>query len=52
MSEVKEKNDQHSIFVKLKANVHNQRVLAFEEGEDRVLRYQGRLCVRMVDELS
>ena len=28
-------------FLELKENVHNQKVLAYEQGEDRVLRYQG-----------
>nr|AAV31171.1 Putative polyprotein, identical [Solanum tuberosum] len=34
------------------ANVQKQRVLAFEQGGDGVLRYQGRLCVPMVDGLQ
>ncbi|KAH0665088.1 hypothetical protein KY285_026294 [Solanum tuberosum] len=34
------------------ANVHKQKVLAFEPGGDGVLRYQGRLCVPKVDELQ
>ena len=50
--EVKEKQDQDPIFLELKANVHKQRVLAFEQGGDGVLRYQGRLCVPMVDGLQ
>ncbi|KAH0720379.1 hypothetical protein KY285_005181 [Solanum tuberosum] len=33
-------------------NVHKQKVLAFEQGGDGVLRYQGRLCVPMVDGLQ
>ena len=52
MSEVKEKQDQDPILLELKANVQKQRVLAFEQGGDDVLRYQGRLCVPMVDGLQ
>ncbi|KAH0669343.1 hypothetical protein KY285_023504 [Solanum tuberosum] len=37
---------------RLGANVHKQKVLAFEQGGDSVLRYQGRLCVPMVDGLQ
>ncbi|WMV54654.1 hypothetical protein MTR67_048039 [Solanum verrucosum] len=51
-TEVKEKQDQDPILLKLKANVHKQKVLAFEQGGDSVLRYQGRLCVPRVDELQ
>ena len=36
----------------MKASVHNQRVLAFEQGGDGVLTYQGRLCVPKVDGLQ
>ena len=52
MSEVKEKQDQDPILLELKANVQKQRVLAFEQGGDGTLRYQGRLCVPMVDGLQ
>nr|AAT39297.2 Gag-pol protein, putative [Solanum demissum] len=52
VSEVKEKQDQDPIFLEFKANVQKQRVLAFEQGGDGVLRYQGRLCVPMVDGLQ
>ncbi|KAH0698695.1 hypothetical protein KY284_012910 [Solanum tuberosum] len=52
VSEVKEKHDQDPILLELKANVHKQKVMAFEQWEDGVLRYQGRLCVPMVDELQ
>jgi len=52
MSEVKEKQDQDPILLELKANVQKQRVLTFEQGGDGVLRYQGRLCVPMVDGLQ
>ncbi|KAH0728063.1 hypothetical protein KY284_003928 [Solanum tuberosum] len=51
VSEVKEKQDQDPILLDLKANVHKQKVLAFEQGGDSVLRYQGRLCIPMVDGL-
>ncbi|KAH0722658.1 hypothetical protein KY290_005316 [Solanum tuberosum] len=50
--EVKEKQDQDPILLELKVNVHKQKVLAFEQGGDGVLRYQGRLCVPMVDGLQ
>ena len=50
--EVKEKQDQDPILLELKANVHKQKVMAFEQGGDGVLRYQGRLCVPRVDELQ
>ncbi|KAH0689476.1 hypothetical protein KY289_016834 [Solanum tuberosum] len=36
----------------LRANVQKQKVLAFEQGGDGVLRFQGRLCVPMVDGLQ
>ena len=36
----------------MKANVHKQKVVAFEQEGDGVLRYQGRLCVPRVDELQ
>ena len=49
VSEVKGKKDQDPILLELKANVHKQKVLAFEQEGDSVLRYQGRLCVPMVD---
>ena len=49
---MKEKHDQDIILLDLKAYVHKQRVLAFEQGGDDVLRYQGRLCVPMVDGLK
>ncbi|MCQ7842166.1 hypothetical protein NP236_23545, partial [Salmonella enterica] len=52
VSEVKEKQDQDPILLELKANVHKQKVIAFEQGEDGVLRYQGRLCVPKVNELQ
>ncbi|KAH0702583.1 hypothetical protein KY285_016861 [Solanum tuberosum] len=52
VSEVKEKQDQDPILLELKANVHKQKELAFEQGGDGVLRYQGRWCVPMVDGLQ
>ncbi|WMV37256.1 hypothetical protein MTR67_030641 [Solanum verrucosum] len=50
--EVKEKQDQNPIFLELMANIHKQKVMAFEQGGDGVLRYQGRLRVPRVDELQ
>ena len=50
VSEVKEKQDQDLILLELKANFQKQRLLSFEQGGD--LRYQGRLCVPMVDGLK
>ncbi|KAH0670766.1 hypothetical protein KY290_026160 [Solanum tuberosum] len=52
VSEVKVKQDQDPISLELKANVHKQKVMAFEQRRDGVLRYQGRLCVPRVDELQ
>ncbi|KAH0658205.1 hypothetical protein KY289_026953 [Solanum tuberosum] len=52
VSEVKGKQYQDPILLELKANVHKQKVLAFEQGGDGVLRFQGRLCVPMVDGLQ
>ncbi|KAH0739661.1 hypothetical protein KY290_038366 [Solanum tuberosum] len=52
MSEVKEKQDQDPVLLELKENVHKQKVMAFEQRADGVLRYQGRLCVPKVDELQ
>ncbi|WMV28967.1 hypothetical protein MTR67_022352 [Solanum verrucosum] len=40
VSEVKEKQDQDPILLELKANVQKQKVLAFEQGGNGVLRYQ------------
>ena len=52
VSDVKEKQDQDPILLDLKATVHSQGVLAFEQGGDGVLKYQGRLCVPRVDGLQ
>ncbi|WMV46708.1 hypothetical protein MTR67_040093 [Solanum verrucosum] len=52
VSKVKEKQDQDLILLELKATVHKQKVMAFEQEGDSVLRYQGRLCVPRVDELQ
>ncbi|KAH0781790.1 hypothetical protein KY290_001388 [Solanum tuberosum] len=41
-----------SIEGRVVANVHKQKVLAFEQGRDSVLRYQCRLCVQRVYELQ
>ena len=50
VSEVKENQDQYLILLELKANVQKQKVLSFEQ--EGYLRYQGRLCVPMVDGLK
>ena len=49
VSGVKKKQVQDTILLDLKASVHNQRVLAFEQVGDGVLKYQGRLCGHRVD---
>lgn len=45
VSEVKEKKNNDPILLQLKEEVLQQKIMAFEQGEDGVLRYQGRLCV-------
>ena len=52
VSKVKDKQDQDPILLKLKASVHKQKVMTFEQGGDGVLRCQGRLCVPRVDEIQ
>jgi len=52
VSEVKRQARPRPHFVELKANAYKQKVMAFEQGGDGVLRYQGRLCVPRVDELQ
>ena len=52
MCEVKENQDQYHIFLYLKENVHKQRVLSFEQGEDSVAKVQGILCLPKVDGLK
>ena len=47
--EVKGMKDQGSILFEMKANVHKQKVMAFEQRGDGVLRYQGILYVPIVD---
>ncbi|KAH0720291.1 hypothetical protein KY284_005321 [Solanum tuberosum] len=47
--EVKEKQDQDPILLELKANVHRQKVLAFEQGEDGILRVD-ELQERIIEE--
>ncbi|XP_069146065.1 uncharacterized protein [Solanum lycopersicum] len=47
--EVKEKQDQDPILFDLNASVHSKRVLAFKQGGDAVLKYQGKLYVPKVD---
>ena len=51
VSKVKDKNDQDLILLDLKVNVHKQRVFSFEQGADGLLKYEGKLCVPMVDVL-
>lgn len=43
--EMKEKQYQDPLFLKLKSNVHNKKVMGFEQGGDDLMKYQGRLCV-------
>ena len=50
--EVEEKQDEYPILNDLKPSVHKQRVLAFEQGSDGVLKYQGRFYVAKVDGLQ
>ena len=52
VSKVKEKQDQDPILFDLKSNIHNHKVLAFEQGGDGVLKYQGRLSIPRVDGLQ
>lgn len=42
---MKEKQYQDPLFLKLKSNVHNKKVMGFEQGGDDLMKYQGRLCV-------
>ena len=49
--EVKEKQDQDPILLQLKEDVLKQKVMAFTQGGDGVLRFQGRLCVPNVDDI-
>ena len=49
--ELNEMQDQDPILLSLKASVHQQRVLTFEQGGDGVLKYQDRLCIPEVDGL-
>ena len=51
-SEEKKKQDQDPISLDLKANFNKRIILDFEQGEDGVLKYQGRLCVPRVDVLQ
>ncbi len=51
MLEVREKKAKDPFFFELKSNIHKEKVMAFEQGGDGVLRYQGRLCVPSVDKL-
>ena len=38
--------------LELKVNVHKNKVLAFEQGENRVLKYQGKLYIPKAHELQ
>ncbi|WMV49860.1 hypothetical protein MTR67_043245, partial [Solanum verrucosum] len=49
--EVKGKPDSDLILLQLKGAFHQQKIEAFSQGGDGVLRYQGRLCVPKVGEL-
>lgn len=51
MTDVKGRQDEEPILVKLKETVQNQKVEVFSKEGDGVLRYQGRLCVSDVDDL-
>ncbi|XP_069154363.1 uncharacterized protein [Solanum lycopersicum] len=48
---VKEKQNSDPILIELKGAFNNQRVETFSQGEDGVLRYQGRLSILDVGEL-
>ena len=50
VSQVKENQD--LTFNYVKANIHKQKLLAFEQGRDGVVKYQGMLCVTRVDGLQ
>ena len=43
--------EQDPILLNFKDNVQQQRVLVFEQGEDGVMKYKGKLCVPTVDGL-
>lgn len=49
--DVKSKKYLYPILMELKESVLNKSVEAFSQGGNRVLRYQGRLCVPYVDGL-
>ena len=52
VSGVKKKQVQDTILLDLKASVHNQKVLAFKQGGDGVLKYHGTLYVPKVNGLQ
>ncbi|XP_069143527.1 uncharacterized protein [Solanum lycopersicum] len=52
VSELKVNQDEDPIFLDIKASGHKQGVLASEQGEDDVLKYQDILCLPKVDELE
>lgn len=49
VAEIKEKQALDPILMKIKEDVGQQKVVAFEIGKDSILRYQGKLCVPDVD---
>lgn len=49
--EPKEKQDQDSVLLQLKEDVHKQKIMVSAKGGDGVLSYQGKLCVPKVDDL-
>ena len=51
VSEVKEMQDQDPILLIFKDNVQKRRLLVFEQGEDSVMKYKGKLCVPRMDGL-
>ena len=51
VSKVKEKQYLDASLVRLKESVKDQKVEVFSQGEDGVLRLQGRLCVPNIDDL-
>ncbi len=50
VSKLKGEQDQDTIWLEIKENVHNKKVMAFKQGGDGVLRYQRRFCVPMIDD--
>ena len=52
VSEVKDNQDQDPILLYVKENIQKQRILAYEQGGDGVLKYQGRISLPREDELQ